>query len=175
MMLARRPLPVPVSPSMRIETGLLAAEAERLNTGFNKWIVTGLPLVIAKAALSLDGNDVIALNDLAWILAEIRKRPDEALPLAVKAERLAPQSASVMDTLGWIHYRRQSYAEAERLLTLAAERNRSNGLVQFHLGMTYAKLGRKIDAASALRRAAQLDPKLADREKIDQLIKEIEG
>lgn len=128
-----------------------------------------------RRALKLDGNDVVSLNDLAWILVEIRKKPDEALPLAVKAERLASRSGTAIDTLGWIHYRRQSYAEAEKLLMQAAERNPSSGPIRFHLGMTYAKLGRKTDAVSELRRAAQLDPKLADREKIDQLIKGLES
>jgi tetratricopeptide (TPR) repeat protein len=127
-----------------------------------------------RRALRLDGNDVVSLNDLAWILVEIRKKPDEALPLALRAERLAPQSGSVVDTLGWIHYRRQSYAEAEKVLLEAVERSPSSGLARYHLGMTYAKVGRKIDAVSALRRAAQLDPKLAEREKIDQVIKELE-
>ncbi len=126
-----------------------------------------------RRALALNGNDVTSLNDLAWILSEIKKKPDEALPLAMKAERLAPQLAWVIDTLGWIHYRRQSYADAEKILTQAAERAPSNGVVRFHLGMTYAKLGRTNDAVSALRRAAQLDPKLADRENIEQLIKDL--
>jgi tetratricopeptide (TPR) repeat protein len=128
-----------------------------------------------RRALKLDGNDVVSLNDLAWILVEIRKKPEEALPLAVKAERLAPQSGGVVDTLGWIHYKRESYGEAEKLLLQAATLAPSNGLVQFHLGMTYAKLGRKDAAVSAFHRAVQLDPKLADREKIGQRIKELES
>jgi cytochrome c-type biogenesis protein CcmH/NrfG len=41
--------------------------------------------------------------------------------------------------------------------------------------MAYAKLGRKDDAVSALRRSAQLDPKLAQRERIEDLIKELGG
>ena len=128
-----------------------------------------------RRALDLNGDDVVALNDLAWLLSEIKKKPDEALPLAQKAERLAPRLAWVSDTLGWIHYRRQSYADAERVLSQAAERAPSNAVVRFHLGMTYAKLGRTHDAVSALRRAAQLDPKLADRERIEKLIKELES
>ena len=105
----------------------------------------------------------------------MRKKPEEALPLAVKAERLAPQLASVIDTLGWFHYRRQSYAEAEKLLTRAVERAPSNGVIRFHLALAYAKLGRKSDAVSTLRRAAQLDSKLPERENLTQLIKDLEG
>ena len=41
--------------------------------------------------------------------------------------------------------------------------------------MTYAKLGKRTDAVSSLRRAAQIDPKLAQAEKIADLIKELGG
>jgi cytochrome c-type biogenesis protein CcmH/NrfG len=41
--------------------------------------------------------------------------------------------------------------------------------------MTYARLGRKADAVSALRRAVQLDPKLGQTEKIEETIKELGG
>jgi diaminohydroxyphosphoribosylaminopyrimidine deaminase / 5-amino-6-(5-phosphoribosylamino)uracil reductase len=41
---------------IKVVENVLAAEAAALNPAFNKWIVTGLPLVIAKCALSLDGR-----------------------------------------------------------------------------------------------------------------------
>src|SRR5258706_12752431 len=41
---------------IRVEAGLLAKESNELNAAFNKWVTTGLPLVIAKAAMSLDGK-----------------------------------------------------------------------------------------------------------------------
>jgi cytochrome c-type biogenesis protein CcmH/NrfG len=55
------------------------------------------------------------------------------------------------------------------------ERAPNNGTMRYHVGMTYARLGRNADAVSALRRAAQLDPKLAQTEKIDELIKQLGG
>ena len=57
----------------------------------------------------------------------------------------------------------------------AAERAPSVAIIQYHLGMTYSRLGKKTDAVSTLRRAAQLDPNLAQAERIDQLIKELGG
>jgi tetratricopeptide (TPR) repeat protein len=126
-----------------------------------------------RRALAIKDNDVISLNNLAWILSEVKKKPDDALPFAMKAQQAAPKLASVIDTLGWIHYRRQAYGEAEKFLTQAVERAPTDAGVRFHLGMVYAKLGRAQDAVSALRRAAQLDPKLADRENISQLIKDL--
>jgi tetratricopeptide (TPR) repeat protein len=128
-----------------------------------------------RRALALNDKDVAALNNLAWILAEVRKKPDEALPLATKADQLAPASPEILDTLGWIHYRRGSYADAEKSLALAVEKAPNNGTIRYHLGMAYARLGRKADAVSALRRATQLDPKLGQTEKIDDLIKQLGG
>jgi len=49
----------------------------------------------------------------------------------------------------------------------------ANGTVRFHLGLAYMSLGRTADAVSTLRRAAQLDPKLARSEKIDDFIKQL--
>jgi tetratricopeptide (TPR) repeat protein len=126
-------------------------------------------------ALALRDNDVVALNNLAWILAEVRKKPEEALRLATKANQLAPQSPEVMDTLGWIQYQRGAYAEAEKLLAGAVERAPNNAAIQFHLGMTYYRLGKKNEAVSTLRRAARLDPNLAQSQKIDQVVKELGG
>ena len=118
-------------------------------------------------------NDVIALNNLAWLLIE--KQPEEALALATKAHELAPRSGEVSDTLGWIHYRRGAYLDAERALAQAEQQSPGNAQIKYHLGLTYAKLGKKTDAVSTLRRAAQIDPKLAQSAKIADLIKELGG
>jgi tetratricopeptide (TPR) repeat protein len=126
-----------------------------------------------RKVLAIKGDDVASLNNLAFILLDVRKRPDEALPLAVKAEQLAPKSPEVLDTLGWIHYQRGAYAEAQKALARAVEFGAGNATIQYHLGMTYAKLGRKNDAVWALRRAATLDAKLAKSEKISEVLKDL--
>jgi tetratricopeptide (TPR) repeat protein len=128
-----------------------------------------------RKSLALQGNDVITLNNLAWLLLEAKKQPDEALALATQAYQLAPRSAEVADTLGWIHYRRGAYSDAEKALAEAEQRAPGNAQIKYHLGLTYAKLGKTSDAVSSLRRAAQIDPKLAQAEKIPDLIKELGG
>ena len=39
-----------------VTEGVMGEECRQLNPGFNRWIVSGLPWVIAKAALTLDGR-----------------------------------------------------------------------------------------------------------------------
>ena len=41
---------------VNVRTGVLEAECSQLNESFNKWITTGMPFVIAKCGMSLDGR-----------------------------------------------------------------------------------------------------------------------
>ncbi len=59
---------------IRVEAGLLAGEAAGMNEGFNKWITTGMPLVIAKAAMSLDGKIATRTGDSKWITSAAARR-----------------------------------------------------------------------------------------------------
>jgi len=70
---------------IRVEAGLLAEEAAALNAAFNKWITTGLPLVIAKAALSLDGKMSTRTGDSKWITSEAARREAHKLRAGVDA------------------------------------------------------------------------------------------
>lgn len=52
---------------VRVREGVLANECTQLNEGFNKWIVTGLPFVIAKCGMSLDGRLTRPTGEPRWI------------------------------------------------------------------------------------------------------------
>ncbi len=52
---------------IRVEEGLLAAEAEKLNPGFMKRMRTGRPYVRVKVAASLDGRTAMASGESQWI------------------------------------------------------------------------------------------------------------
>jgi uncharacterized protein (TIGR03790 family) len=113
--------------------------------------------------LALDGNDAVALNNLAYSLAVRGHQPQEALPLATRAASLAPANASMSDTLGWIHHLLGNDQEALRLIEPASRVLTENAETQLHAAVIYAALGRLDDAAKALRTAGQLDPSLKMR------------
>lgn len=52
---------------LEVMTGVLESECRSLNVAFNKWIVTGFPFVIAKAALSLDGRLTRPPGEGQWL------------------------------------------------------------------------------------------------------------
>jgi diaminohydroxyphosphoribosylaminopyrimidine deaminase/5-amino-6-(5-phosphoribosylamino)uracil reductase len=70
---------------IRVEAGLLADEATAMNAAFNKRITTGMPLVIAKAAMSLDGKIATRTGDSKWITSEAARREAHKLRANVDA------------------------------------------------------------------------------------------
>ncbi len=72
---------------------VLAAESAHLNRGFNRWITTGRPWVIAKMAMSLDGRTVTAPGEDRWITGpEARRRAHE---LRLMADAIAVGAGTV--------------------------------------------------------------------------------
>ena len=55
-----------------------------------------------QTVLSVDSQNLFALNNLAWHLT--LQNAEEGLKLAQKAAEIAPDSAMVEDTLGWVFY-----------------------------------------------------------------------
>jgi tetratricopeptide (TPR) repeat protein len=111
-------------------------------------------------ALEIDSSAAVAANNLAWLYAQRQERLDEALQLAEVAHRALPTTAEVSDTLGFIYLKTNRLPEALSLLAPIAEKEPANPLYQFHLGMTLAKLGRRVEARDALTRALKLKPDL---------------
>ena len=58
------------SHGVAVQSGVLAEEARRLNEAWFKWVETGLPWVIAKAACSLDGKIATATGESQWLTGE---------------------------------------------------------------------------------------------------------
>lgn len=59
---------------VKVESGLLAAQAEELNAGFIKRMRSGQPWVRIKSAVSMDGRTGLANGDSKWITGEEARR-----------------------------------------------------------------------------------------------------
>ncbi|HWB60221.1 MAG TPA: bifunctional diaminohydroxyphosphoribosylaminopyrimidine deaminase/5-amino-6-(5-phosphoribosylamino)uracil reductase RibD, partial [Chthoniobacteraceae bacterium] len=68
-----------------VTTGLLAAECAALNRPFNKWIVTGMPYVYAKAGMSLDGRIARQPGEGQWITSPASRAHVQKLRARVDA------------------------------------------------------------------------------------------
>jgi tetratricopeptide (TPR) repeat protein len=114
-----------------------------------------------RAILEVDRSNLMALNNLAYRLVD--NDPDEALKFAQQAAEKAPDSPFVQDTLGWIYYRKGLYSIAVRYLKTAVDKE-ATPQRQFHLGMSYLKVGDRTVGQKILQEALQKDPNLAKTE-----------
>ncbi len=100
-----------------------------------------------------------AANNLAMLLANHRRADPAALARALNlAQRFeASDQPAFLDTLGWVYYRSGDYDRAAELMEQARAAGEPTPQRQFHLGMTYLKLGRVADAKPLLSAAAEAE------------------
>ncbi len=117
-------------------------------------------------------EDVASLNNLAYLLCEDLNLPEQALPLAEKANEIVESRPSsqgdpqLLDTLGWIYYRLKRYQEAERTLQMSLSIE-PIAPAAYHLAMTMIQDGRLIEARNLLNQALDLAKSTNDQEILD--------
>ncbi len=126
------------------------------------------------AVLEKNPGYVPALNNLAYLYADNYGNLDEALRLAGQALRQRPADAGIMDTLGYVLLRQKRFAEALPYLQKAAASLPQESLVQMHLGQAYSGLGQFAEARTALQKAQAGELGQAQKEQINDLLRQLE-
>ena len=113
-----------------------------------------------RKSISLDpANSAEAYNYVAFMWAEHDMHLDEAEQMVSQALQLDPNNGAYLDTLGWIHYRKNKFEDAlNELLRAAQNLTRSDPVVFEHIGDTYSKMNRIPQALDYWQKAIALDP-----------------
>ena len=106
--------------------------------------------------ISVEPDNAAAINALGYTLADLTDRYDEAEQLIVQAYELQPEDASIIDSMGWISYRRGRLKEAERYLREAWKTMR-NAEIAAHLGEVLWASGQKDEALSLWELGIRMD------------------
>jgi tetratricopeptide (TPR) repeat protein len=122
-----------------------------------------------RAILSYSPNEVLALNNLAYDLAVHRDRPQEALPLAERACRLAKDNPAMLDTLAWVQHLLGKDVEAAGTIRLVDVNRLQNSDLLWHAAAIDAAVNDMPRAAAELELALKLAPALAERDEIKKL------
>jgi len=104
-------------------------------------------------AVRLDPKSPLAYNNLAWLEAARRGDLDQALKWAEEAAALAPGSASVLDTLGWVLQVRGEHPRAAETLQRADALAPGQPEIAYHLGVVESALGRDAQARTHFEQA----------------------
>lgn len=107
-----------------------------------------------KKVLEISPDFAPAANNLAWMLAE-SKNPDlgEALRLAMLAKQQQPDDPQIIDTLGWVHYKRGSFTLARNEFALAVQKQADLPVLRYHLALALFGEGKKAEALKELEKS----------------------
>jgi tetratricopeptide (TPR) repeat protein len=111
--------------------------------------------------LAIDSRAAVAANNLAWMYAEEGGDLDVALKLAQTAASTVPDVPELMDTLGWVYYKRDRAELAVPLFQRSVEKAPSNASYHYHLGLAFLKTGEISKAQASLQRALDSNPSQA--------------
>ena len=113
---------------------------------------------VYQKVLTMDAENAIASNNLAYLMLEHGGSPSVALTLAQTARKGLPKLANAADTLGWAYYNNGGYSVAAPLLEEAVKATPNNQSYRYHLGLTYQKLNDPLRAKAELEKAIALNP-----------------
>ncbi|MBM4197427.1 MAG: tetratricopeptide repeat protein [Gammaproteobacteria bacterium] len=122
-----------------------------------------------ESVIGADRRQVQAINNLAWLYFQAGDGRAEGM--AERALELQPDSASVMDTLGWIRLRSGDVQSGVKLVASAAKRAPADPELQYHLAYGLAKTGQLADARRTLQillARSEAFPSRADAESLQR-------
>jgi len=128
---------------------------------------------VYQAAIKLDPNNGVSLNNAAFLMAEHGGDLDQALTMAQRAKQMLPDLSEVSDTLGWIYLKKNLSDNAIDIFKELVVKQPHASTYRFHLGMAYFQKGDKLAALKELTQALKDNPPKAERDKIQELITKI--
>lgn len=110
---------------------------------------------VMERVLRLNPKNSDALNFVAYGLAEKGGDLNRALELIHRALAERPNDGYYLDTLGWVHYQRGEYKDAEEVLSRAASAVSEDIVIQEHYADALVRLGKFEKAAEVYRNALE--------------------
>lgn len=123
--------------------------------------------------IKTNDHNPVALNNLAFLLAEDGRDLDRALTYATRARQQMPNDDNVADTLAWVYLKKKLADNAMTIFKDLAKRNPSSAQYRYHLGMSQYLKGDLPAAKLSLQTALTLKPVKDDEPKIRELLAKI--
>ncbi len=92
-----------------------------------------------KKVIEMDPNHVQGLNYLAFTYADANNNLEEAEKLVRRALEIEPNDGYILDTIGWILFKRGQFADSIKMLEAAYKNQPNESIIAEHLGDAYNK------------------------------------
>jgi tetratricopeptide (TPR) repeat protein len=125
---------------------------------------------IYEQILKIQPDNPVALNNLAYLMAEDGQDLDEALKLAQRAKQRLPDNLDVSDTLGWIYIKKNLADNAVDLYQDLVAKSPDRSTYRYHLAIALYQRGDRVRARRELQIALQKKPSPDEETKIKALL-----
>lgn len=120
----------------------------------------------------LPGRPVI-LNNLGWLYSQ--SGDPRGVEMVRTAYELAPQSAEIQDTYGWLLVKQNKLEEGLEILGKAAKALPQSAEVQYHYAAALARSGKKTEAREILVRILTGENKFDERKEAEALLETLKS
>ncbi len=110
-----------------------------------------------RKVLQINPKNADALNFIGYTYAEQGVHLDEALQLIKEALKIAPNKGYIVDSLGWVYYKRGELEEALKHLLRAASLTPDDPNIMEHVGDVYLKMGNDESALRYYEKGLELE------------------
>lgn len=155
----------PKNASVRLSIGNIYSRQGEIDQAINEY----------KQVIALAPDSPVGYNELAYNYAESKTNLDKGLEYALKAAKLAPKDASILDTLGWVYFKKDNFNKAIESLKSAVESRPNSPTIRFHLGMAYYKSGNLKNALNEYKNSLKISGRFKEAPKAKEMIKSIEN
>jgi len=126
-----------------------------------------------EAVLKQDAANVLVLNNLAWLYQQ--ENSPRAVEYAEQAYKVQPNSAPIMDTLGWILVGQGKTARGLDLLQQATSKAPDAPEIRYHLAAALAKSGDGAKARQELQRLLDAGIAFPQEKEAQALLKQLQN
>src|SRR5208337_564316 len=123
--------------------------------------------------LAINPEDITALNNLAYELAESGTDLDQASALAERAQRKAPGNPEIADTLGWVYARKGLNDSAIQILNGLVKKFPDQPALRYHLGVALLQKGKVTEAKAEFTIALSHKPPKEMADKIREIMSRV--
>ncbi len=124
-----------------------------------------------EAVLKIDENNIVALNNLAWMYQQSGN--PKAVTLAQKAYNIASDSPAVTDTFGWILVLNNQIEKGLILLQKALKAAPDSPDIRYHLAAALAKSGQQQVAIKELEMALKSKQVFTEKNDAEKLLESL--
>lgn len=126
-------------------------------------------IAICETLLAAKPDQPSALNLAGYLLADTNQRLPDAEKYLTRARELSPGDPAVLDSYGWLLYKKRDSRNAVRYLDRASRFAPREAEIQLHLAAAWLADGAPRTAAATLDRAVALKPTPQVQKKIDAI------